>query len=523
MNEKNNVDVQNALRYMRDKNHLKDKQSQLDLKEWYKQILDTFPAETNGNFDVKSIDLKFYVILFAVRECIDQLTIRSPDLGEFLTFTMRDFIRHVNDLMANFKIHVENQGAAKKREISNIEKKFEDLIANMKADFAEERKEIVKKDEQNIQQTVKMKQIIKELNNSKKLSNTLKFEVSYAAEMKKLYEKRLTRIEEIINNRHKEMLASTDDSFQTPQQEAMNTANVNKFTDMVEEIRGIKTMYKKLEEIADSEYQKLFDDPEKEIDIKNVKFGGGKKIIDIPTVQTVTQPDDDLDQYASTRKNRAYDLLEKDENAEGNNMPTSFFDQIDDFCKNYGGQDKACQTEFAKMSVGTGCDKEEMDPQHKRVGVSMNDKVKNNMVKFQMTQTEGNFKPTNEPMINIIQENISDENSPKDGIEEDQTPNQDRLEVYNEEMSRSNASIEDFDLGNSPEKRPQKKLRTVNFMDPTSMLDQADGEARGSQRKSKKQQSCVTFTDGKKKGAFGQMAEGVKPRNVSYLLLIIRV
>ena len=55
----------------------------------------------------------------------------------------------------------------------------------------------------------------------------------------------LAKVEEIITNRHKELLASVDEDFGNSKLEQMNTAFVSKYTDMMEEIRAQKGMYKK--------------------------------------------------------------------------------------------------------------------------------------------------------------------------------------------------------------------------------------------------------------------------------------
>lgn len=241
------LELELALRHAKEKNVLKSRGQISDFQTWYAETVSNLGSRQFPTDLGKMLDMRFYLILFSIREITDQYSVRYSDLSDFLKTLMSDLVKEINKLTRVYSEFINQTVEKNNKRVEKILGAHKDEILMMEIEKMKENKEMRAQLNLNTALQLKLRKFATKISQDSYYQKQLKHSLSKAEELAKVTMKENVRI--------LELLAGTEDAILVGRnrQEAKDSG----LTDMFTEIKQLQRMYGRTKEGAESYFWKM--------------------------------------------------------------------------------------------------------------------------------------------------------------------------------------------------------------------------------------------------------------------------
>jgi hypothetical protein len=241
------LELELALRHAKEKNVLKSRGQISDFQTWYAETVSSLGSRQFPTDLGRMLDMRFYLILFSIREITDQYSVRYSDLSDFLKTLMSDLVKEINKLTGVYSEFIEQTVEKNNKRVEKILEAHKDEILMMEIQKMKVNKEMTAQLNLNTALQLKLRKFATKISQDSYYQKHLKHSLSKAEELAKVTMKENVRI--------LELLAGTEDAILVGRnrQETKDRG----LTDMFTEIKQMQRMYGRTKEGAESYYWKM--------------------------------------------------------------------------------------------------------------------------------------------------------------------------------------------------------------------------------------------------------------------------
>ena len=192
------LELELALRHAKEKNLLKSRGQISDFQNWYAGTVSglghsQFPTELG-----RMLDMRFYVILFSIREITDQYSVRYSDLSDFLRTLMSDLVKEINKLTGVYSKFIDQTVEKNNKRVEKIYEAHKNEIFMMEIEKLKENKALTAQLNLNTALQLKLRKFVTKISQDAYYQKQLKLSLSKAEQLAKVTIKENVRILELL-------------------------------------------------------------------------------------------------------------------------------------------------------------------------------------------------------------------------------------------------------------------------------------------------------------------------------------